>query len=120
MNKEIEGNIKAFGLDIISQYNRSGEIIEMINFCQLINARRLQHCIKEIYYESEHDICNIEIHLHFRENKFIKDLILQFASDTLHCYMINRDKICTGNYFNEVVEDSLKYIDGRNMEATNE
>jgi hypothetical protein len=54
------GPMKAFGVKILSRYQRASEIREMLDFCEGLARMRLAQYVMRVFYDSGADLCSIE------------------------------------------------------------
>lgn len=55
------GSITAFGIDVITRYGKASELVEMINFAKLAALKGAHTLVKEVFYDSQANLCTIEL-----------------------------------------------------------
>ncbi len=81
---QINGTIEAFGIPINSRYGKAKEIIEMINFCELLAVGMINDHVKSVFYDSKSSCATIEL-IDIKETAHPEffDIVFECAKDTI-------------------------------------
>src|SRR5690606_17712676 len=54
-------SLEAFGISLLSRYARAGEMVEMLEFAELVAERGYHHLVSSVFYDSQACICSFTL-----------------------------------------------------------
>ncbi|MGS5088239.1 hypothetical protein ACVC7V_17285 [Hydrogenophaga sp. A37] len=75
--------LTAFGIPVSTRYGRSGEMVEMVEFAEALAKERLEGYVKNVFYDSKADICDIEFTDSRLQGTPVDDAMLAAAKKTI-------------------------------------
>ncbi|MDH6185509.1 hypothetical protein [Polaromonas sp. CG_23.6] len=56
-----DDGLTAFGIGLLTRYGKADEMAEMLTFARLAAAKGLHELVKEVFYDSQANLCTIEL-----------------------------------------------------------
>ena len=83
-SQQIEPSVlDAFGVTISSRYGQSNELIEMMQFAEIIALKKVSHFVRGVAYDSKAYNCSIELDPSILEGDPVAEIILEAATETI-------------------------------------
>jgi len=74
---------EAFGVPIDSRYGQAHELIELMNFTELLAEKKVAHYVKRAFYNSKACMCTLELDPSVQQGDAVADAILEAATETI-------------------------------------